>query len=224
MSGGSRRGAARDDVLDSARCLLAVIDVQNDFCHEEGAYARMGHPVDMAAAVVPNIRRALELAREAGVPRVVVRVAHSEWTDDPAWFARGTAGSILNVARVPVAREGTWGAELFGIEPDEDAIVMTKHRYSAFVHTPLELYLRARGATTIVLAGVATNVCVHATARDALHVGFLPYVLEDATAAHSAEAHERALEDIRSFIGRVGRLADLERAWSGTQPASAAGA
>jgi nicotinamidase-related amidase len=37
-------------VLDPARCLLAVIDVQNDFCHEDGAFAQMGHPVDMAAA------------------------------------------------------------------------------------------------------------------------------------------------------------------------------
>jgi ureidoacrylate peracid hydrolase len=193
--------------------LLAVIDVQNDFCHEDGAYGRMGHPVDMAAAAVPPIVEALELAREAGVPRVLVRVAHSGWTDDPAWAARGAAGQVLDVARIPVAREGTWGAEFFGVEPDEGAMVLTKHRYSAFVHTPLELYLRARGASTIVLAGVATNVCVHATARDALHAGFLPVVLEDATAAHSREAHERALDDIRSFIGRVATVADLGRAW-----------
>jgi len=223
MSGPST-GPADDDVLDPVRCLLAVIDVQNDFCHEDGAYARMGHPVGMAAAAVEGIRAALDLARRVDVPRVVVRVAHSPWTDDPAWAARGAAGSVLDVVRVPVAREGTWGAEFFGIEPDPDAMVLTKHRYSAFVHTPLELYLRARGATTIVLAGVATNVCVHATARDALHAGFLPVVLEDATAAHSAEAHERALEDVRSFIGRVATVADLERAWGGSRMPAAAGA
>lgn len=213
-----------DDGLDPARCLLAVIDVQNDFCHEDGAFARMGHRVDMAAAAVRGIGSALDLARRVDVPRVVVRVAHSSWTDDPAWAARGAAGSVLDIARVPVAREGTWGAEFFGIEPDPDAMVLTKHRYSAFVHTPLELYLRARGAATIVLAGVATNVCVHATARDALHAGFLPVVLADATASHSAEAHERALEDIRSFIGRVATVADLERAWGGSRMSAAPGA
>jgi len=223
MSGPST-GPADDDVLDPVRCLLAVIDVQNDFCHEDGAYARMGHPVGMAAAAVEGIRATLDLARRVDVPRVVVRVAHSPWTDDPARPTRGAAGSVLDVVRVPVAREGTWGAEFFGIEPDPDAMVLTKHRYSAFVHTPLELYLRARGATTIVLAGVATNVCVHATARDALHAGFLPVVLEDATAAHSAEAHERALEDVRSFIGRVATVADLERAWGGSRMPAAAGA
>jgi ureidoacrylate peracid hydrolase len=97
---------------------------------------------------------------------------------------------------------------------------MTKHRYSAFVHTPLELYLRARGATTIVLAGVATNVCVHATARDALHAGFLPVVLEDATASHTPEAHLRALEDVRGFLGRVATVADLGRIWRGPRAAT----
>ena len=202
-----------DGVLDPSRCLLAVVDVQNDFCHEDGAYAQMGHPVDMAAGVVPGIRKALDLAREASVPRVLVRVAHSEWTDDPAWSLRGAAGAVLDVKRVPVAREGSWGAEFYEVEPDPDVKILTKHRYSAFVHTPLELYLRAADASTIVLAGVATNVCVHATARDALHAGFLPVVLEEGTAAHNAEAHERALEDIRSFIGRVVTLEDLQGAW-----------
>lgn len=202
-----------DNPLDPARCLLAVVDVQNDFCHEEGAFARKGHSVSAAAAVVPNIRKALDVARGAGVPRVLVRVAHSEWTDDPSWSRRGAAGAMLDLPRIPVAREGTWGSEFYELEPDPEAIVMTKHRYSAFVHTPLELYLRARGASTIVLAGVATDVCVHATARDALHAGFLPVVLEDGTASHSLAAHERALEDIRSFIGTVATLAGLEDAW-----------
>jgi ureidoacrylate peracid hydrolase len=211
------------DILDPVRCLLAVIDVQNDFCHDEGAFARMGHPVRLAAAVVPSIRRALDLAREADVPRVFVRVVHSPWTDDPAWTLRGAAGSIIDLDRVPVAREGTWGAEFFELEPDPDARVMTKHRYSAFAHTPLELYLRARGATTIVLAGVATNVCVHATARDGLHAGFVPVVLEDACASHSAKAHADALADIRGFIGRVASVTDLERAWRSSELSQAAG-
>lgn len=202
-----------DHVLEPGRCLLAVIDVQNDFCHPEGAFARMGHDVGMAKAVVPNIREALDLARAASVPRVVVRVVHSEWTDDPVWAARGMAGEVLDLPRVPVAREGTWGAEPFELEPDSEARVLIKHRYSAFVHTPLELHLRAAGASTIVLAGVATNVCVHATARDALHAGFLPVVLEDGTAAHRIEDHRRALDDVRGFIGRVATVGDLREAW-----------
>lgn len=201
------------EALTKERCLLAVIDVQNDFCHEEGAYARLGHPVGPMAAVVPNVCRLLDVAREVGVPRVLVRVAHSEWTDDPAWLQRGAGGEILDIERVPIAREGTWGADFFGIEPGPDEFVLTKHRYSAFAYTPLELILRARGASTIVLAGVATHVCVHATARDALFAGFLPVVVDDGTAALTEEAHKTALTDIKSFIGQVVTISDLESVW-----------
>lgn len=201
------------DFLTRERCLLAVIDVQNDFCHEQGAYAQLGHPVDMARGVVPNIRKVLQLAREVGVPRVLVRVAHSEWTDDPAWLERGGSGPVLDIKRTPIAREGTWGSEFYELEPEPGDMVLSKHRYSAFVHTPLQLYMRAKGATTIVLVGVATNVCVAATARDALHAGFLPVIAEEGTAAHDADAHEHALADIRSFVGPVVGIADLESAW-----------
>lgn len=201
------------DFLLPERCLLAVIDVQNDFCHESGAYGQLGHPVDMARAVVPNIRKVLNLARLAGVPRVLVRVAHSEWTDEQAWLERGGSGSVLDVKRTPIAREGTWGSEFFEIEPEPGDVVLTKHRYSAFVHTPLELYMRAKQAATLVLVGVATNVCVSATARDALHAGFLPVIVEEGTAAHDAGAHETALAEIRSFVGPVVGIADLESTW-----------
>lgn len=202
--------------LAPERCLLAVIDVQNDFCHEEGAYGQLGHPLDMVRGAVPNIRKVLELAREGGVPRVLVRVAHSDWTDDTAWLERGGSGPVLDIKRTPVCREGTWGSQFFELEPGPEDMVLTKHRYSAFVHTPLQLYMRAKGATTIVLVGVATNVCVAATARDGLHAGFLPVVVEEGTAAHDAEAHEHALTDIRNFVGPVVSTADLESEWRTT--------
>jgi ureidoacrylate peracid hydrolase len=199
--------------LAAERCLLAVVDVQNDFCHPDGAYAQLGQPVELMAGVVPAIERLLGVARRTGVPRVFVRVTHSEWTDDPAWLARGAGGPVLDIERIPITRAGTWGAEFYGIEPRPDELVLTKHRYSAFAYTPLALAMRAKGASTIVLAGVATQVCVHATARDALFAGFLPVVVEDATASITEEAHRRALADITSFIGRVVSIADLERAW-----------
>jgi nicotinamidase-related amidase len=200
--------------LSPGRCVLAVIDVQNDFCHPDGGYARLGQPVDHAAAALPGIEKVLGLSRQAGVPRVFVRVAHSEWTDDEAWLARGSGGAVLDLDRVPIAREGTWGAEFYGIAPQDGELVLTKHRYSAFEYTPLELVLRAKHASTLVLAGVATNVCVHATARGALFAGFLPAVVSDATGAYSEALHSAALADISSYLGRVVTIADLEAAWS----------
>jgi ureidoacrylate peracid hydrolase len=191
-----------------------VVDFQNDFCHEDGAIARLGQDVSGARALLPNIEALLAAAREAGVPRVYVRVAHSEWTDAPVWHARGSMGAILDVARVPIAREGTWGAALYALEAQPDELVLTKHRYSAFAHTPLRLVMQARGATHIVLAGVQTNVCIHGTARDAVQDGFVPVVVEDCVAAGTELEHDTALADIRQRMGTVTTLEELRAGWA----------
>lgn len=194
-------------------CILAIVDFQNDFCHEDGAIARLGQSTEGARDLVPALEALLEAARRAAVPRVFVRVAHSEWTDAPAWKRRGAGGSLLDVARIPVAREGTWGAEFYKVVPQEDELVLTKHRYSAFAHTPLQLVMQAREASTIVIAGIQTNVCVHATARDAVQLGFTPVVVEDCVAANSTVEHDVALADIRTRIGPVVSLEEVRDAW-----------
>ena len=199
--------------LPPDHCLLAVVDFQNDFCHEDGAIARLGQDTSGARALLPSIEALIDTARAAGVPRVYVRVAHSEWTDAPVWHARGGNRGILDVARIPVAREGTWGAELYALQARADELVLTKHRYSAFAHTPLRLVMQARGATHIVLAGVQTNVCIHASARDAVQDGFFPVVVEDCVAAGTALEHDTALADIRQRMGATVTLADLRAAW-----------
>jgi ureidoacrylate peracid hydrolase len=210
--------------LDPARCLLAVVDYQNDFCHEDGAISRLGQDVSGARELLPRLEALIAAARTAGVPRVYVRVAHSEWTDAPVWHARGAMGAILDVASIPVAREGTWGAELYALEPQPDELVLTKHRYSAFAHTPLRLVMQARGATHIVLAGVQTNVCIHGTARDAVQDGFVPVVVEDCCAAGTPVEQETALADIRQRMGTVTTLDALRAAWGVGAAAGAAGA
>ncbi len=197
-----------------ARCLLALVDFQNDFCHEDGAISRLGQDTSGARALLPRIEALLALARDAGVPRVHVHVVHSEWTDAPAWRARGGGGQILDVARIPVVERGTWGAEPYGVEPRDDELVLVKHRYSAFAYTPLRIVMQARGATHLLLAGVQTNVCIHATARDAVHDGFVPVVVEDCVAAGTPLEHETALADIRQRMGQVVGLSDLRAGWA----------
>ena len=199
--------------LDPARCLVALVDYQNDFCHEDGAISRLGQDTSGARDLLPKIEELLALARAADVPRVHVHVVHSEWTDAPAWKARGGGGAILDVARIPVVARGTWGAEPYGLEPQADELVVVKHRYSAFAYTPLRLVMQSRGASHLLLAGVQTNVCIHATARDAVHDGFVPVVVQDCVAAGTPNEHDTALADIRQRMGRVMSLADLRAAW-----------
>lgn len=196
--------------------VLVIVDYQNDFCHEDGAISRLDQPTEQARAILPNLERLLDLAHSAGVPCVFVRVAHSEWTDAPAWSRRGAGGRILQTQKTPVAVEGTWGSEFYGIQPGPDDLVITKHRYSAFAYTPLKLVLQARNASTIVLAGVQTNVCIHSTARDAVQEGFHPVVVEDCVATGTEIEQKVALDDIRARMGGTVELSDLETAWRPT--------
>lgn len=202
-------------------CAVVIVDVQNDFCHPEGALARMGHDVSGAAEMLPALRGLLDRAGAFGVPRIFVRTEHSEWTDTPAWRARGSGSRTLRPAEIPVCRPGTWGVEFYGIRPTRDDWVIVKHRYSAFAYTPLELALEARERPTIVLAGTTTNVCVEATALDALARGFHPVLITDATSCSSEDKHLAAVAEFSGHIGRAVTSEELLSAWTGHEPASA---
>lgn len=82
-------------------------------------------------------------------------------------------------------------------------IEVCKRRYSAFFGTDLGLVLREQGITTLVLAGVKTNVCVRATAQDAFAEGFSVIVPREATNSNRPHLAEASLEDIERYMGRV---------------------
>jgi ureidoacrylate peracid hydrolase len=208
-------------VLGIERCIVVVIDLQNDFCHENGGMARLGLDVSRAQAMMDNVRALLDRARAGGVPVIFMRTTHSEWFDTPAWVSRGRGGDVLDVDRIPLVQEGTWGAEFYGVQPGPDDLVLTKHRFSAFAYTPLELSLRARNKDTVVLAGTVTNVCVEATAVDALMRGFFPVLVSDCSAARSAAADDAARAEFEDHVGTVVTLRELQVAWGVHEPTTA---
>jgi isochorismate hydrolase len=89
------------------------------------------------------------------------------------------------------------------IAPEPGDAVVTKHRYNAFLRTNLELILRSKGIESIVFTGIATNVCVSTTAREAFCRDYWTTLVSDCMIAHSEAAHLQALEDARSGFGRV---------------------
>lgn len=82
-------------------------------------------------------------------------------------------------------------------------ILVTKHQWGAFYGTDLDLQLRRRGVRTIVLAGIATNMGVESTAREAYERGYEVVIAEDATTTFSAGMHSFAFENIFPLLGRV---------------------
>jgi nicotinamidase-related amidase len=90
-----------------------------------------------------------------------------------------------------------------------DDIIITKRQWGAFYGTELDLQLRRRGVSTIVLGGIATNFGVESTAREAWEHGYDVVLAEDACASVSVELHEAAIQHIFPRIARVVQSADI---------------
>jgi ureidoacrylate peracid hydrolase len=205
--------ALGSQALDPRISSLVVVDVQNDFCHPDGAVARMGLDVSAVQATVPRIVELIDIARGADVPRIYLRGEHSRWFNSEVWLRRGAKGRSVDAVRIPIVEAGSWGAEFYEVSPQTDELVITKHRYSGFAYTPLELALQASRTTNVVICGTATNVCVEATARDAIMHGYYPVVVADCVAGGQADLHRAALEDMAEYLGDVVSLEHVRDSW-----------
>jgi len=129
--------------------------------------------------MLPTLKRAMTFCRERGIRVIYTTHAHRRDGCDMGRFEdlwppiRHRTGLV----------EGEPGIEIYPeIAPRADEIVITKRRYSAFYGTDLEIILRGVGVDTVVISGVTTENCCHATARDALFRDYRVVFLSDATA------------------------------------------
>jgi ureidoacrylate peracid hydrolase len=207
--------------LDARRTALLVIDVQNDFCHPNGYFARFGFDVSPCAEVVPRIARVVTTARRRGLQVVWTMSTNADpplHRLRPARFRRSAAGERPPDQFVP----GSWGWRIVdGLEPDATELVVRKPRYDAFLRTTLEDDFRSRGVTTVVATGVITNCCVDTTARSAFMRGFDVLVLRDcvATFAEEHDLHDASLRNLAQLFAVVADEAALEEALAAVTPA-----
>jgi nicotinamidase-related amidase len=194
-----------------ATTALIIVDMQNDFCDPTGAHGQAGvvyYPDP--EGIAERIERLLAAAREEGVLPVHVRTTHDGTTDSAAWLHRKDA---VGGPRTYTCATSTWGAEFWRIRPEPGEVVITKHRYSAFVGTNLDLILRSRGVTSLAVTGVATNVCVDCTLRDGLQRDYHVALVSDATAAASEQEWGSALHGIAANYGPVCSSEEILARW-----------
>jgi len=208
-----------DEKVSPGRAAVVTVDVQNDFCHEAGFLGRLGASMELIQAMVPRLARLLDAARERGVPIVHIISHHDEEYASPVVteqkLRHGLPMELDGRPRrdAPYCLKGTWGAELYGIEARPGEEIVVKHRYSGFKGTNLDLLLRSAGIQTVILTGVATNVCVESTGRDVyMHDYYLVFV-SDGSATTSAAAHEATLANIDQFFGQVATADEIVAAW-----------
>jgi len=171
-----------------ARTALVVIDFQ------EGIAAMTGR-----AALAGPVTRAGRLAaafRERGLPVVLVRVGFSpDGADRPA----------NRVTRAPSLDDppANWAELMPELDPRPTDVVITKRQPGAFHGTDLDLQLRRRGSTGIVLCGVATSLGVESTARAAYDHGYNVTFAVDAMTDFNPAAHQHSVEVVFPRFGEV---------------------
>ncbi len=114
----------------------------------------------------------------------------------------------------PALEENSWGADFYaGVRPLPEEIIVRKHRYNAFIDTDLDLILRSKGIRTLIMSGVATNVCVETTAKEGFMKDYYIVFLKDCAATTSEELHNNTLQSISSHYGVVVDSSDVWKCW-----------
>jgi nicotinamidase-related amidase len=191
---------------------LIIVDLQNDFIHPDGAYARGGQKNADIAALPARVRPVADVLRAKGG-----WIVSTHFTLVPGKGGEPFISPHLKEMR-PFLRKGDflpggWGHALVDeLQPAD--LSVEKIAYSAFYMTRLEWVLRKTGIDTLFFCGIVTNGGVASTVRDA-HVRDFPVtVLSDGCAAFSRETHERTIGDLSTLarITTCAETADLIRA------------
>ncbi|KZT70345.1 putative Peroxyureidoacrylate/ureidoacrylate amidohydrolase RutB [Daedalea quercina L-15889] len=216
-------GWPHDNSLSPATTALVVVDMQNDFCSEEGYLAYLGHSVAGTRAAIPNIARLLRAFRQHGYPVYHTREGHRP--DLSTLSSRELFRSRNTPSGVGIGDQGPLGRLLVRGERGHDVVpelyplpaepIIDKPGRSAFAYTDFELLLKVRGVQKLVICGVTTDVCVHSTMREGNDRGCECLLVEDATGAALEELHPAAVKMVQHSGGIFGATASTDEVLEG---------
>ncbi len=195
--------------VDLERAALLIIDMQRDFLEPGGFGESLGNDVARLRAAIGPCREILAAARRIGLPVFHTREGHRpDLSDAPASkLDRGEPTARIG-APGPMGRiliRGEPGHEIIAdLAPLPSEPVIDKPGKGAFYQTDLDLMLRNRGITTLLVCGVTTEVCVHTTVREANDRGYRCIVLGDCCASYFPQFHDVGLAMIAAQGGIFG--------------------
>lgn len=162
---------------DRSSTALLLVDVINDL-EFEGGEKLLQHALPMAAALAAFKRR----AKAAGIPAIYSNDNFGRWRSD---FPKLVHHCLQEHIRGrPVVAQ---------LAPEEDDYFVLKPKHSAFYQTNLEILLDYLGAETVILTGMAVDICVLFSANDAYMRDFRVFVPGDCTASEDAERSRQVL-------------------------------
>ena len=191
---------AHDEVLlteiEPHRTAVLAIHWQHGIVRPDDPFGSVFGPVIAGSGVLDRVEAVVRAARAAGALVVHVNICNRDEivVNTPIFRHAAESGGLR--CGSPEVRE----IEALSHPAD---LSLDHHRGSVFVDTPLAELLTERGIDTVVLTGVATNVAVENTARDAADRGFFAIVLADCCVAGSQERHDASVENLKVVTAGV---------------------
>jgi ureidoacrylate peracid hydrolase len=194
---------------DPRHGMLVVVDMQNDFCHRDGAACKRGRDIAFVENMIPRLSNLLNEARAHNFPICFVKTSGNEWSNSAVW-------TEFKNPQLLACAEGSWGAEFHeSLKPLPGEMIVTKHRYSAFIGTNLDMLLRAREVKSLLVTGVGTGMCVFHTLTVGFMLDYYITLVEDCCATtYGPQAHNEAVALIGKHYGRIASSGDIVNVWA----------
>ncbi len=198
--------------IDPKRTGFVICDMQNDFVHPDGAYAKAGQKCQAIAALPAKQKTVADAARTAGAWVISTHFTLVPGKNDEPFISE----HLKNIR--PFLTKGHFAPGSFGQDLINDLkpadLKVEKVAFSAFYMSRLEWVLRRAGLDTLIFCGIVTNGGVASTVRDAHVRDFKCVVLQDGCAAFSDEVHRSTIASL-STLATIATCADAVAAFEG---------
>jgi ureidoacrylate peracid hydrolase len=215
--------------IDTKRTAVIVVDMQNAFCSKEGMFDVLwGLDEVKVGNVIKASRKVIEAARGEGMKIVYLRMAYrpdlanAGGPESPNYWKEP---GLVAMRRHPEWRGkfvtiGSWDWEIIdALKPEPADIVVDKSRYSGFANSELNAVLHTHNLKYLLFLGIATNVCVESTLRDAYFNEYFPILVSDGCGnAGPDSTQEATLWNVATVFGWVTTSGDLAKAVALKQP------
>ncbi|MGI9605535.1 MAG: cysteine hydrolase family protein [Acidimicrobiales bacterium] len=186
------------DRLDPTKTALLLVDLQNDFIHSDGAYARGGATSRAIAELPGRVAPVADAARAASIPVVATLFTLVPGPNGP--MISDHLARLRPFLGAGDFAPGSWGQASLDQLGSID-VTVEKVAYSAFHASRLEFVLDRLGVDSLIVAGIVTNGGVASTVRAAHVLDLHTVVLSDGCAAFSDEAHDASVASLATVSG-----------------------
>lgn len=195
------------------RTAVIVVDLQNGYVSKGGYRDLRGRDISGADKVVANTNGVVKAARAAGCTVVFLQNGWEPGQRDaggvgsPNWHKSNPLRLMREQPQLrdKILTKGSWDFQLVEeLSVEQTDLVVPKTRYSGFTGTNLDFLLRERNIRTLIVTGIASNVCVESTIRDAYFREYFCVLVQDATVQSGpAYIQDAVIFNVETFLGWV---------------------